>query len=334
MAIRDQYQRLRLLDQLLSRNIEGYTTQALCQLINERLAHTDGVSLRTIQNDLAALKKGIYGNAINIVEERRGRQTVYKYKDPNFSLHALNLDETEQQQILAALALLERSGQYFMPLEQLKRKISPLDTDLPIIEFDDNPDYEGLSWMPKLAQAIGTQTCLAIDYAPYNREPYQILLHPYRLREYNSRWYLCGLAEPHSSPAVQSVLALDRILKVDTTYKVAYKESPFDPEYFEDVIGITVDADAPIEKVRLRFEPNRADYVRTKPLHRTQKGPYPAANGWSEFSIEVRINRELVQTLLAFGGDVEVLEPADLREQITAKLRQALSHYQALELPV
>lgn len=328
MPVRDQYRRIQVLDQILANAPGGLTARQVLDRLNEKLELRGRVSLRTLQNDIAALKEGQFGTHVPLVEERRGRQILYKYQDPEFSLYAFNLNQAELQQIRHALTLLERSGRYFMPLEQLKRKISPLDPSLPAIEFDDNPDYIGLQWMQKITDGISRPICLSVTYRPFERQPYVIQIHPYRLREYNNRWYLCGLAEPKKSPPFQTVLALDRIEKLEFCPEIAYEPSTFDQEYFEDVIGITVDLNEPVQRVRLQFEPSRAEYVRTKPLHRTQRGPYERENGWQEFTIDVRLNRELVATLLSFGHDVYVLEPERLRNDLVESLSGALSHYQ------
>ena len=262
-----------------------------------------------------------------LLEERRGRLIYYRYREPGFSLYGFNLTYEEQAHIRQALALLERSGRYFLALEQLKRKISPMDSGLPTIEFDDNPDYLGLQWMQKITDAIAQPTCLVVTYRPFERDAYPLKLHPYRLREYNNRWYLCGLAEPQAQPAYQTVLALDRMEKVEFCDDPPYFPSNFDPEYFEDVIGITVDPREPVQRVRLALEPSRAEYVRTKPLHRTQRGPYLGPNGKLEFTIDVRHNRELIATILSFGSDIEVLEPDSLRVMVGHHLHSAAALY-------
>jgi predicted DNA-binding transcriptional regulator YafY len=327
MPVRDQYFRLQLLDQIFGTAQHGLTAKEVLEALNHKLEPQDRVSLRTVQNDIIALRDGQIGPPMPLMEHRDGRQIYFRYREDAGPMYSVSLSPTEIQQVRQAIQLLERTGQYFLELEQLKQKLSASTAQAPSIEFDDNPDYVGKTWMVVVSEAIRQEISLKIVYQPFEREPYPIVLHPYRLREYNNRWYLCGLAEPYEGSLTQTVLALDRIQNLAMQPKVKYVANPFDPEYFEDVIGITVNPAEPIQRVRLHFEPSRAEYVRTKPLHRTQRGPHPVENDWQEFTIDVRFNRELVATILAFGEDVRVVEPIPLQHQVAQSLHMALGHY-------
>ena len=96
---------------------------------------------------------------------------------------------------------------------------------------------------------------------------------------------------------------------------------------FRDVVGVSVPAGAGVpEVVRLRFRPERGQYVSTKPLHPSQEtGPADASG--LEISLRVQLNRELETLVLSFGDDVEVLAPAALRQQVAARLRQGAAQY-------
>jgi len=328
MPVIDQYKRIRYIDQIFGAAQNGLTAKQILEILNQRLEVNEKISLRTLQNDIAALKEGLFGSQVLIYEERRGRYIYYRYQDPNFSLYTFQLSAAEMQQVRQAMSLLERSGQYFVEIEQLKRKLNPLDGEISPLEFDDNPDYMGLAWMPIITEAINRNKCLTIIYKPFEKEAYNVIIHPYRLREYNNRWYVTGLAEPANQPYHQTVLALDRIEHIEANTDAAYNREAYDPEYFEDVIGITVNHNEPVTRIRLRVEAYRAEYIRTKPLHRTQRGPHATDNGWQEFTIDVRHNRELVSTILSFGDDVHVLEPERLRLEVAQRYLSAISLYQ------
>ena len=103
-----------------------------------------------------------------------------------------------------------------------------------------------------------------------------------------------------------------------------YKESEVDfEEYFDDVIGVTVpERDDPVD-VLLSVSNNRFNYIKTKPLHLSQR-VLGEDNGYTRISINVKINRELIALLLSFGSDIEVLAPVSLRAEI-AKIIRAMS---------
>ena len=117
--------------------------------------------------------------------------------------------------------------------------------------------------------------------------------------------------------------ALDRI---DGFEEIAlpYKEAEVDfSEYFDDVIGVTVpDGDA--EDIVIKVNGKRFNYIRTKPLHLSQR-IIEEAEGYAIFSINVKVNNELESLILSFGDDMEVIAPASFRERIAEKI-QAMNH--------
>ncbi|SMB88378.1 helix-turn-helix transcriptional regulator [Deinococcus hopiensis] len=75
--------------------------------------------------------------------------------------------------------------------------------------------------------------------------------------------------------------------------------------------------------VRLRFPAERARTVRERPhLFQTEEAHTP--HGY-EVTLRVRDTRAVLSWVLSWGGDAEVLEPEDLREQVWAEARRMLS---------
>ena len=108
---------------------------------------------------------------------------------------------------------------------------------------------------------------------------------------------------------------------------VPYVESEIDfSEYFDDVIGVTVpERWEPIDVI-LRVSNNRFNYIKTKPLHLSQR-MIGEDSDHTRISINVKINKELIALILSFGADVEVLEPASLRAEIAKKIRAMNDNY-------
>jgi len=95
-----------------------------------------------------------------------------------------------------------------------------------------------------------------------------------------------------------------------------YKEPEIDfEEYFDDVIGVTVPERLEPVNVLLRVSNNRYNYIKTKPLHLSQRKVSEERNH-TTISINVKINKELIALLLSFGHDVEVISPAVLRAEM------------------
>ena len=79
-------------------------------------------------------------------------------------------------------------------------------------------------------------------------------------------------------------------------------------------------------KIKLKFSPTRILYITTKPLHSSQR-LYKEDEERRTVIIEVVPNRELIQLILSFGPDVEVMEPQTLREQIIEIIEKMQLNY-------
>ena len=97
-------------------------------------------------------------------------------------------------------------------------------------------------------------------------------------------------------------------------------------EYFDDVIGVTVpEGHEPVDVI-LRVANNRFNYIKTKPLHLSQR-IISVEPDFANISINVKINRELITLILSFGPDVEVIAPATLRSMIAKSVRTMSKKY-------
>ena len=77
---------------------------------------------------------------------------------------------------------------------------------------------------------------------------------------------------------------------------------------------------------KLRFTPSAARWVAAEKWHTRQKSRFEE-DGSYLLEVPYAEEQELVMDLLRYGADVEVLEPAPLRERVTAALTAALARY-------
>jgi predicted DNA-binding transcriptional regulator YafY len=99
-------------------------------------------------------------------------------------------------------------------------------------------------------------------------------------------------------------------------------------KYFSNVVGIFVNKDLPITKVKIRAYGIQAEYLRSTPLHKSQSEGKSKHGDFAEFTYRLCVTPELVSQLLAMGDKVEVLEPATLREMIREQLQTILNRYE------
>lgn len=149
---------------------------------------------------------------------------------------------------------------------------------------------------------------------------------PILLKEYNNRWFLIGYA--HKKHDVVN-LALDRIVSVAKDERHPFVENSFfDPDTFlGEMIGVTRNISSQPERVTIRLVGHHAPYVLTKPLHDSQQMIHKEPNGDVVIALDVIVNHELENKILALGPFAEVLTPAHLRATIAEQLALAASYY-------
>ena len=313
--------RYQVLNKCFRSRYREYTIEDLLDECNKALRSQDKpeVSKRTIQNDITTLETD-YG--IRLQENlKRGRQRLYRYYDLDYSLPLIRINDEERNKIQAAIDVLEDfegeplydwTRSFLMQVESGLLNDSPS----PLVTFQSNPDLKGISHFPNLLQAIRTKRVLKLRYTPYGKDTQTITIYPYHLKQFNDRWYLIAQAKGYETFAHY---ALDRI---DSYEEVAlpYKDSDVDfSEYFDDVIGVTVpDGDA--EDIVIKVTGKRFNYIRTKPLHLSQR-IIEEAEGYAIISINVKVNKELESLILSFGDDMEIIAPASFRDRIAEKVK-------------
>lgn len=297
---------------------------AVCRYLKSQLGEEVSVSTRQIYQDIDDMKKDTSMNAPIEGIKDGSRRKYYRYAVPGFSIVDLTDDElTELETTVRMLASFHGLPQFdWMAdiIEKLKKKYKVQGSDKTVISFDTNLDLDGLELFREIFGYIVKEQPLNVSYQPYDQPEDPCVFHPYFLKQYNNRWYVLGFNEKYKDI---SVFAIDRIKSIEP----APKEVEFirdriigNPiDYFYDVTGLTIPKNADIEKVVLRFSPKRFKYVKSKPIHNSQ------LINIEERTVTLKLipNRELTQTILSFGSDVEVLEPQHLRDEIASIFKEA-----------
>lgn len=313
--------RYQVLNRCFRNRYREFTIDDLVAECNKALRKADkqDVSKRTIQNDINLLEAD-YGI---ILDEnlKRGRQRLYRYCDTSYTLPLFRINDEERNKIQGAIAVLEHfegEPMYDWARTLLKQIEGGLydDDSAPVVSFQSNPDLKGIDLFGRLLQAIIAKRALKLTYTPYGKPTFEVKVYPYHLKQFNDRWYLIAQAVGYDS---LGHYALDRIENFEKI-SIPYKESDVDfDEYFDDVIGVTVPENNS-EDVVLRINKPRFEYIRTKPLHLSQR-IVEENNSFSVIKINVKINKELEALILSFGSDMEVISPDSLRAGISDKIK-------------
>jgi len=320
--------RYQALDTCFSDYSKYYYIEDLVDAVNRALENNSQplVSKRTVQYDIQKMEANHDWNVMFVEPALvRGRR-YYRYSDPDYSIFKRDLSKDQLAELKSTLLLLgqlkglpqfEKVEELILDLE--KQYHFTLPDSVPMMEFDNNEYLEGLKHLVPLLGHIMNHQPLTITYSPFGKPQFKATCHPYFLKQYNKRWFLFAMDHKHK---YISNYPIDRI-KSFSKAKLKYIPSEYDfTDFFENVIGVT-NTQAPSQKLILRFSENRLPYILSKPLHHSQK--YHKND--KTVSIKVVVNKELVQLLLSFGSDVEVLEPLSLRQDIETLLFNALENY-------
>jgi predicted DNA-binding transcriptional regulator YafY len=321
--------RYNILDKCFRNIGKMYFIEDLVETVNEELKQIDprlSVSKRQILEDIKFMESS-EGWSADIQRRRYGKKVYYRYSNSKFSINNKPLTQEEINSIKSAIEVLSKFDglpQFdwvYDVISVMENKLSIVSSRKPVVSFDFNRDLKGLPYFKTLFEAIVNKVVLRVQYQSYkDAKVMEFNFHPYHLKEFNNRWFVLGFNEIEGKPFWN--LALDRIIKIEET-KLQYHEVDIDwDEYFYDVVGVTrPEGQEPVEVVLL-FNPERAPYVISKPLHPSQKKPEYVDDG---VLIKLRVipNNELMALILSFCPDVKVIQP----ESLKVKFMEIISSY-------
>lgn len=328
-ANKSAMRRYQVIDDCLRNSMRRYPNLAA---LRDKVQYTLGISISDsmLNKDIAEMKK-IFDAPIAFDRARGG----YWYTEPDFSIRKFPLREDEVRALDQSIAVLRqvRGSGLFARFENAIAKIiqgyriSEITggDDRSYIQVEEPLLADANEWIEPLLEAIVDAQLLSIDYMGFGKEMKRHLFSPYLLKQYRNRWYAVG----HSSrPKDTIVLALDRIRQVQPSKGSFVRDDHFDPEsYFRHAFGITHLRDAQPETVRLLFTPQQAPYIRSQPLHHSQRILAEGPEGM-EVCLDVYVTPELTMAILAYGATVKVLSPGSLAQQIRDRALATARQYE------
>lgn len=202
------------------------------------------------------------------------------------------------------------------------------------VGLEDSMLLSGIKWFPEIFYAIQNKKILLITYLKRFKYECVTQLHPQFLKQYNRRWYVCGRTvtiddSGHSLVEDDMILALDRIIDIDEALDSSrYVAAPegYYTAFFDEIIGVTKNENSPVRNVILKvYRDYVFNLISTKKLHHSQKEK--VTDGEYLITLRVRINKELISTILSFGSDIEVLSPRSLRLVISEEAQKMAERY-------
>jgi len=346
--------RYKVLDECFSNTEKDFFLKDLENTVNDVLDEyqLEAVVDRTIRRDIANMKK-LYG--IELREDlkggKSGREKIYRYVDTNFSIYKKEITPEEAKQLLETISMLRRFKgmpnykELELVLVWLKVNFGLEGMSEGTVMFAQNPYLKGLELYGELLKAVMGKKMIDIMYAPYGRKKKVRQVHPYQLRQWNYRWYLIGYEDRKELKMPYVVIPIDRIERIMKVYSKGFipqKDEDFDfDEYFKNIVGVSLlspnkkgEKPKPVPVVAKVYYPN-AWYMETKPIHRSQQvlektEPWidgedgKKKHGYMMFQWDVIPNEELVQALMVYADQIEIVEPEDVRLKIIDRAKAIL----------
>lgn len=326
---------------MLSDRHHFYDINDLVEKCNEKLinAGLSEVTRRCIEKDINYLEYDPF--FADIERFRVNGKRCLRYSNPSYTIFRKELSEEESNLILEVLNTI---GQFeglshFEWLNKFKVGLGLKDRPR-IISFSNNPYLQNSNLLGKLFDNISNEVVIKLSYHTFADDIIRSIdFHPYLLKQYNNRWYLLGAAD---SDKKLLHFALDRIDKVEPLPEKKYLPCSEDlTERFEDIVGVTLYEDRPMEHILCWASENSKGYVNSKPIHgsytpikgekdRQLRGEYPKLEGGMFFTLDCIKNYELVRELCSYGKDLVVLSPQNIKDEILRRTNEVLQKYKEL----
>lgn len=324
--------RYRIIDRMLRNKYKPYPSkQNLREACEEELFGSQGSNIcdSTIEKDMFAMKME-HDAPIKFSKKHGG----YYYEDPNFSINDIPLSEDELSSIRFAVNTLQQFRevpffqQFGNAIDKIVDRVAVGDNQNSeinqFIEFESAISVGGNEFLPLFLEAIRIKKKVFFTYASFIKgveKPRKV--SPLFLKEYRNRWYLISFDTMKNDIITY---ALDRVQDPLITEDEATFPEDFSPIlYFQDTVGITA-YKGKTEKIIIRANKIAAKYIASQPFHASQK---IISEGTEEsvFELNILISEEFIRIILGYGGEIEVLEPANLRETLTIRVKQMAGIY-------
>lgn len=330
--------RYKTIDRMLRRGRRA-TLDELIDACNDALYEANGygeVSRRTVQHDIQEMRYsqalGYYA-PISVVDKK-----YYRYDEPGYSIMQMSISPDDMAQLAEAVDLLKQMSSFrgFDNVEDVVNRLEDYVASMrykreSAILLESNERLRGLEYITDLHDAIVCKEPVTVSYKSFRRTEVQTFcFSPYILKEFRNRWFVLGRRHDFADTPLTN-LALDRIEEIsDAPEGERYlKDETFSPrKYFKDMIGVTRNPDSSVEHVTFLASASQVPYIRTKPLHQSQREEETLEDGSAVFSIDVILNHELERDILGYGEGVTVLSPANLVEKLQKRLSDSMEGYE------
>jgi predicted DNA-binding transcriptional regulator YafY len=284
-----------------------------CLWLIATIKQSEGLTLRELQEKWTADKMGdvLYRSSFN------------RYRDKIFELFGLVMecDEKYQYYFQNPGELTDHSIESWL-LSTMTVNVALADstTVKDRIVLENVP--EGEQFLPVIIKAIRLNRRLHMRYQRFGCEVSEKTVDPYVLKLWGRRWYLLVFTGHH-----MATYSLDRMLSVEMTDETFVMPDTFSSEqFFGEYYGVLTDETTPLTHVVVRAYGKTANYLRTLPLHHSQRVK-DTTEAYTDFSYDIRPTPDFIGELLKYDQGLEVVDPPELRLKICKIIEEMLNRY-------
>lgn len=180
----------------------------------------------------------------------------------------------------------------------------------------------GSDTIPILISAIKEHRIIEFEYILVRKGDKIISkrVKPHFLKESLGLWYLLALDEHDALKAY----GIDRMRNIHVTGVIFKRDESINPDdLFKHSYGIWDDPSIPIEEIELSYSPLDGKFIKTTPLHSSQK---ILVDNDDEFrvSLRLRITNDFVMALLSRSASLTVIKPLSLRTRLREIYKDAI----------
>ena len=290
----NQIKRLSAIVNKLSGISEYVSKEELLEAMSGDMAENGSYTLRTLQRDIRTIEE-VFGMEIENVKGEGYRIVGW---DPVYTDRFKEL--LSEFEILSTVGSDSGTRDYIIP-EQRKMTFS---VDI-----------------QKVLRSIKQRRKVRFSYSlpRLGGKDAEYLAEPYFLKQSQNRWYLVAMVE-----GILKCFELGRFV----SFKVLDEEFSRDESVqaenlFRDCFGIWDDPKMSVEDIRLRFSPLDGRFIKTLPIHSSQK-IVAETNEYVEVTLRLKITNDFVMALLSRSSSIEILVPQSLKDRMNAIWAAAL----------
>ncbi|KAA3436728.1 helix-turn-helix transcriptional regulator [Rufibacter hautae] len=149
-------------------------------------------------------------------------------------------------------------------------------------------------------------------------------VEPYAMKEFKNRWYV--IAKDSKDGNIKS-FALDRLSDLEiTNFSFVYPNDFNIEEMYRTFFGIISPFGEVPQDIILSFDPFQGKYIKTLPLHHTQK-IITSNDEELRVSLNLCITYDFMMELLSFGDSMKILQPESLAMDVKSAHEKAFGQY-------